>query len=121
MSYSVGQSDQRPWGTWEIVAVGPNYAVKRIIVRTGQRLSLQRHAHRSEQWVVVDGRAMVTNGVAGTARFLIGPGESTFIDRGNIHRIENAGRDDLVFIEVQHGARLDEDDIERIEDDYGRR
>jgi mannose-6-phosphate isomerase-like protein (cupin superfamily) len=116
-TYQPGERDERPWGAWEIVAVGPRYAVKRISVRPGQRLSLQRHAFRGEHWVVVDGAAVVTRG---TEMFEVLPGQNVVIGRGDIHRIENRGTDELVFIEVQHGERLDEDDIERIEDDYGR-
>jgi mannose-6-phosphate isomerase-like protein (cupin superfamily) len=115
--YVLGQRDERPWGAWEIVAVGPGYAVKRIVVRPGQRLSLQRHAFRAEHWVLVAGRARVTRG---TAMFPLSPGGHAAIAPGDAHRIENPGTEDLVFIEVQHGERLDEDDIERLQDDYGR-
>ena len=115
--YLVGQSDQRPWGTWEIVAVGSGYAVKRIVVKPGQRLSLQRHKFRGEHWVVVAGEGRVTR----DAEVLtIGSGEHVLIGRGAVHRIENPGAADLVFIEVQHGERLEESDIERLQDDYGR-
>ena len=115
--YLVGQHDQRPWGTWEIIAVGPHYAVKRIVVRPGQRLSLQRHRFRGEHWLVVAGEGRVTR----DAEMLnVGFGEHVAIGRGNVHRVENPGTEDLVFIEVQHGERLEESDIERIEDDYGR-
>ena len=116
--YTVGQRDQRPWGTWEIIAVGPNYAVKRIVVRTGQRLSLQRHAFRAEHWGIVSGLARVTRG---TELLPLSPGEHVAIARRDAHRIENTGIEDLVLIEVQHGERLDENDIERLQDDYGRR
>jgi mannose-1-phosphate guanylyltransferase/mannose-1-phosphate guanylyltransferase/mannose-6-phosphate isomerase len=116
--YRVGERDARPWGSWEIIAVGPGYAVKRIVVDPGQRLSLQRHTFRAEHWIVVGGTARVTRG---DQTFPVAAGENVVIARGDIHRIENAGGDELVFIEVQHGERLDEGDIERIEDDYGRR
>ena len=115
--YVIGQRDERPWGTWEIIAVGSNYAAKRIVVRPGQRLSLQRHVFRAEHWVVVGGLAQVT---LGTELLPLSPGEHVAIARGDAHRIENVGIDDLVLIEVQHGNRLDEDDIERLQDDYGR-
>jgi mannose-6-phosphate isomerase-like protein (cupin superfamily) len=116
--YAVGQRDERPWGTWEIIAVGPNYAVKRIVVRPGQRVSLQRHAFRAEHWAIVGGMARVTRG----AEIIpLSPGGHVAIGRGDAHRIENPGAEDLVFIEVQHGERLDENDIERLQDDYGRR
>ena len=115
--YLVGQRDERPWGTWEIMATSANYAVKRIVVKPGARLSLQRHAFRAEHWIVVGGTALVTRG---TETFPVASGEHAAIGLGDVHRIENPGSDELVFIEVQHGERLDENDIERIEDDYGR-
>lgn len=115
--YVAGQTDERPWGTWEVIAVGPHYAVKRIVVRPGQRLSLQRHALRSEHWVIVDGLARVT---LGTEVLSLSPGEHVAIGCGDTHRIENPGTAALVFIEVQHGERLDENDIERLQDEYGR-
>lgn len=116
--YVVGQRDERPWGVWEIIAIGDGYAVKRIVVRPGRRLSLQRHAFRAEHWIVVGGLARVTQG---KAIFCVSPGEHVAIGCGDAHRVENAGTEDLVFIEVQHGERLDEKDIERLQDDYGRR
>src|SRR5262249_17351424 len=108
---------ERPWGSWEIIAVGANYAVKRIVVRPRERLSLQRHAFRAEHWVIVCGLARVTRG---TEVFSIAVGGHVAIGRGDGHRIENGGTEDLVFIEVQHGEHLDEADIERLQDDYGR-
>jgi mannose-6-phosphate isomerase len=115
--YLVGERDERPWGSWEIIAASANYAVKRIMVKPGARLSLQRHAFRAEHWVVVGGMGLVTRG---TETFPVASGEHAAIGLGDVHRIENPGPDELVFIEVQHGERLDENDIERIEDDYGR-
>jgi mannose-6-phosphate isomerase-like protein (cupin superfamily) len=116
-TYQPGQRDSRPWGTWEILALGPGYAVKRIVVRPGTRLSLQRHRHRAEHWIVVGGTAAVTRG---RDTFPASAGENAVIGLGDVHRIANPGTVDLVFIEVQHGAHLDEADIERLEDDYGR-
>ena len=117
-TYMAGVRDERPWGSWEIVATGPNYAVKRIVVRPGQRISLQRHVVRAEHWVIVGGVARVTRD---TTIFPLSFGEHVAIGRGDVHRIENPGTEDLVFIEVQHGEHVDESDIERLEDDYGRR
>jgi mannose-6-phosphate isomerase-like protein (cupin superfamily) len=116
-TYQPGQRDSRPWGTWEILALGPDYAVKRIVVKPGARLSLQRHRHRAEHWIVVGGTASVTRG---RDTFPVSAGENTVIGLGDVHRIANPGTADLVFIEVQHGVHLDEADIERLEDDYGR-
>ena len=115
--YAGGQQDNRPWGRWTVLEAGPGYVVKRIEVTPGHRLSLQRHRHRAEQWIVVQGRARVTRG---DARFDLGAGESAAIARGDIHRVENQGPALLVFIEVQTGAVLSEEDIERLEDAYGR-
>ena len=115
--YEVGQRDERPWGSWEVVSVGPGYAVKRIVVLPGRRLSLQRHRFRAEHWTIVGGTALVTRG---EATFAVGAGEHVAIGRGDVHRIANEGPEDVVFIEVQHGERLDENDIERLQDDYGR-
>jgi mannose-1-phosphate guanylyltransferase/mannose-6-phosphate isomerase len=115
--YEAGQSDRRPWGEWAVIDAGPGFCVKRIRVVPGGILSLQRHQHRAEEWTIVAGTARVTRN---TDRFDLEAGESIGISRGDIHRIANPGSDDLVFIEVQTGAELREDDIERLEDSYGR-
>jgi mannose-6-phosphate isomerase-like protein (cupin superfamily) len=91
--------------------------VKRIVVGPARRLSLQRHAFRAEHWIIVAGAARVTRG---TETVSLAAGEHVAIGRGEAHRIENPGAEDLVFIEVRHGERLDEFDIERPQDDYGR-
>ncbi len=116
-AYAVGQRDDRPWGHWQVLAVGPQYAVKRILVRPGSRLSLQRHAHRAEHWIIVAGSGTVT---VRDQSFPVIAGEHVMIGSGDAHRIANPGPDDLLFIEVQHGQHLDEGDIERLQDDYGR-
>jgi mannose-6-phosphate isomerase-like protein (cupin superfamily) len=115
--YAAGQRDLRPWGDWEVLDAGPGYAVKRIRVSPGGRLSLQKHQHRAEHWVVVAGVARVTVGADVRA---LAAGQSVDIDIGAVHRIENAGAETVVIIELQRGAVLREDDIERIEDVYGR-
>jgi mannose-1-phosphate guanylyltransferase/mannose-6-phosphate isomerase len=115
--YTVGQRDTRPWGDWMVIDAGAGFVVKRITVRPGQRLSLQRHQHRDEHWVVVQGAATVTRDAE---TFALGAGQITRIGRGQAHRVANAGTVDLVFIEVQTGVTLSEDDIERLDDDYGR-
>jgi mannose-6-phosphate isomerase-like protein (cupin superfamily) len=116
-TYTAGQRDDRPWGHWEILAVGHHYAVKRILVLPCARLSLQRHAHRAEHWIVIAGHGMVTRG---DRVFRFAAGEHVVIGLGDAHRIENPGTEDLLFIEVQYGKHLDESDIERLQDDYGR-
>jgi mannose-6-phosphate isomerase-like protein (cupin superfamily) len=115
--YTTGDSDRRPWGLWTVIDAGPGYAVKRIEVIPGSRLSLQRHRHRSERWVVVSGTAQVT---LDDAVFAAHAGDTVHIDAGQVHRVENHGTADVVFIEVQTGVDLREDDIERLEDVYGR-
>lgn len=108
---------QRPWGAYTVLEEGINFKIKRIVVKSEQRLSLQLHHHRSEHWIVVSGMAKVTNG---TNTFFVSPNQSTFIPAGMQHRLENPGVLDLVMIEVQSGAYLGEDDIVRFDDQYGR-
>ena len=107
----------RPWGWYEILARGPRYQVKRLVVRPGGRLSLQSHLHRAEHWVVVAGAARVTLG--GEVR-LLGENESVYVPAGVVHRLENPGKLDVELIEVQSGGYLGEDDITRYEDAYAR-
>lgn len=107
----------RPWGSYESVAGGERFQVKRIVVKPGQKLSLQMHYHRAEHWIVVKGTARVT---CGDREFLLGENESTYIPLGHTHRLENPGIVPLELIEVQSGSYLGEDDIVRFEDVYGR-
>lgn len=107
----------RPWGYYDSIDSGDGFHVKRICVRPGQKISLQKHNHRSEHWVVVSGTAKITRG---SKIFNLEKNESTFISKGEVHRLENQGEDDLEIIEVQTGDYLGEDDIIRLEDDYQR-
>ena len=107
----------RPWGHYEGIDQGDGYQVKRLVVDAGKRISLQRHQHRSEHWVVVRGSARVT---LETTTFDLATNESTYIAAGAIHRLENPGFQPLEVIEVQTGTYLGEDDIERFEDDFNR-
>ena len=107
----------RPWGSFDAVDQGAGFKVKRIIVDPGKKLSLQRHRHRAEHWVVVRGRAEVT--VAGDV-FVLDINQSTYIPPGTVHRLANVHDEPLEIIEVQTGDYLGEDDIERLEDDYHR-
>jgi len=107
----------RPWGSYQSVDSGERHQVKRIIVKPGQRLSLQKHYHRSEHWIVVRGAARVT--VNDDVK-IIHENESVYIPIGAVHRLENPGKILLELIEVQTGSYLGEDDIIRIEDDYRR-
>jgi len=107
----------RPWGTYTILDESNGYKVKRIVVKPGKRLSLQKHYHRSEHWIVVSGTATVTRG---TDEFLVRANESTYIPMGELHRLENVGKIPLVMIEAQVGEYVGEDDIVRISDDFKR-
>ena len=109
--------DRRPWGSFTVLDEGEGYKVKRIEVLAGKRLSYQRHARRAEHWMVVAGTARVT---LDGGDIVVGCGETVDIPVGAAHRIENAGADTLVFIEIQRGDYLGEDDITRLEDDFGR-
>ncbi len=111
------QRDERPWGDYEVVDQGRGYLVKRITVRSGQRISYQRHQSRAEHWFVVSGSGVAT--VDGEER-PVSQGSVVDIDVAAAHRIASDVGADLTFIEVQTGEYLGEDDIERLEDDYGR-
>lgn len=107
----------RPWGSYETLDEGPRFQIKRIVVSPGERLSLQKHFHRSEHWVVVHGTAEVT---VGDTVSLLQENQSTYIPAGTTHRLGNPGKVPLELIEVQCGPYLGEDDIVRLEDEYGR-
>ena len=109
--------DERPWGSFTVLDEGDGFKVKRIEVLAGKRLSYQKHARRAEHWFVVSGTAKVTlNGEEITKA----AGEAIDIPIGAAHRVENPGAETMVFIEVQQGDYLGEDDIVRLEDDFGR-
>lgn len=107
----------RPWGTYTVLEDTPGYKIKRIVVKPGKRLSLQKHYHRSEHWIVVSGTAVVT---VGDKEILVRPNESTYIPMGTAHRLENPGKIDLILIEAQAGEYTGEDDIVRLQDDFKR-
>ena len=109
--------EERPWGWYDVIDHGDRYKVKSIEVNTGQSLSLQRHFHRSEHWVVVEGAALIE--VEGKET-LVFENQSTYIPCNSKHRLSNAGKIPLRIIEVQSGSYLEEDDIERFDDNYGR-
>ena len=108
---------QRPWGSFQAMDSGERYQVKHITVKPGGRLSLQRHHHRAEHWIVVKGTARVT---LEERSFLVSENQSTYIPIGALHRLENTGKIPLELIEVQSGSYLGEDDIERLDDVYAR-
>ena len=109
--------DRRPWGTFTVLDEGAGYKVKRIEVLPGKRLSYQRHARRAEHWMVVAGTGRVT---LDGREITVHTDETIDVPVGTAHRIENPGADTLVFIEIQRGDYLGEDDITRLEDDFGR-
>jgi len=111
------QAQHRPWGYYLILADEPDHKVKRIVVNSGKRLSLQKHSRRAEHWYVVAGNAIVT---LDEQQIPLRPGQAVDIPREAAHRVENPGKTELVFIEVQTGAYFGEDDIVRLEDDFGR-
>lgn len=107
----------RPWGNYESIDNAERFQVKRITVKPGEQLSLQKHHHRAEHWIVVNGTAVVT---CDDKEFLLSENQSTYIPIGAVHRLENPGKIPLELIEVQSGTYLGEDDIERYDDRYGR-
>jgi mannose-6-phosphate isomerase len=117
MMSTVLEEDHRPWGYYQVYADEPDHKVKRIVVYPGKRLSLQRHQRRMEHWYVLEGEAVVTRG---DEELHLKEGESVNIPRGAVHRVRNPGTKDMAFIEVQTGDYFGEDDIERLEDDFGR-
>ena len=108
---------QRPWGRYEILQVSDSYKVKTIWVDPGKRFSLQRHKSRSEHWLIVQGTGLMT---LNDNEFEMGPGDSIDIEIGDTHRLANIGEESLIFVEVQTGTYFGEDDIERLQDDFGR-
>jgi mannose-6-phosphate isomerase len=109
--------EHRPWGYYTILTDETDHKVKRIVIFPGKRLSLQRHLRRQEHWYVISGEIIAR---AGEETFLLKAGESIDIPLGALHRMENQGLSEAALIEVQRGDYFGEDDIERLEDDYGR-
>ena len=117
VTYQVGEKGNRPWGIWEVLAVGEGYIVKRITVNPHQKLSLQSHEYRSEHWVIACGHGTVTL----DDKTIEAPQDThIYIRQRQKHRMENRTDTPMVFIEVQTGDTLDENDITRYEDVYGR-
>jgi mannose-6-phosphate isomerase len=112
-----GNENRRPWGYYVVLSDSDDHKVKRIVVSPGKRLSLQRHFKRSEHWHLVKGAGVVTRN---RESLQVKEGDSLDIPIGAMHRIQHLGQTDLVFIEIQRGTYFGEDDIERIEDDFGR-
>lgn len=117
MRVSELEHDERPWGSYTVLADEDDHKVKRIVVKPGQRLSYQLHHKRAEHWFVVRGEGVVT---LDDQAVPVRAGAAVDIPIGSSHRISNTGADELVFVEVQHGSYFGEDDIVRLDDDYGR-
>ncbi|MBE6453064.1 MAG: cupin domain-containing protein [Alphaproteobacteria bacterium] len=115
--YKRGDKDTRPWGTWEVLESGANFCVKKIVVNPNQKLSLQLHHFRNEHWIIVKGEALIT---LEEHELFKNAGENVFIPANTKHRIQNNSSSSIEFIEVQTGDNLDENDIIRFEDIYGR-
>ncbi len=115
--YREAERGRRPWGIWDVLAIGRGYVVKRLVIRPGQRISLQYHRRRSENWIIADGKARVQ---VGDSVSIMQAGASVHVPRRAVHRLSNAGRTPLMIIEVQRGTLLDEKDIVRLADDHGR-
>jgi mannose-1-phosphate guanylyltransferase len=114
---------ERPWGAYYVMEDKPNFKVKKLVVKPGQRLSLQSHIHRSEHWTVVSGTATVEVRNSSNPNDWVKnlhANQYAFIKAGELHRLSNTGKIDCVLIEVQCGEYTGEDDIERFEDDYNR-
>ena len=116
-NYKRGDKDSRPWGTWEVLDAGDNFCVKKITVTPGNILSLQSHNHRAEHWTIVEGEAVVT---LGDGKLIKKADESVYIPVTTKHRIQNDTHENMVCIDIQTGDNLDENDIIRYEDSYGR-
>jgi mannose-6-phosphate isomerase len=116
-SKEITETGLRPWGSYTVLEEGRGYKIKRIEVKSGHRLSLQMHHHRSEHWIVVSGTAKVT---CAEKEILLTSNQSTYVPPCTRHRLENVGVIPLILIEVQNGEYLGEDDIVRFQDDYSR-
>jgi len=118
INYKKGDSDTRPWGIWEVLETGAHFCVKKITVNPGAILSLQLHNYRQEHWIIVEGNALIT---LNDDKLYRKTDDSVYIPVQTKHRIQNVSSDKpLIFIEVQTGETLDEEDIIRFEDNYGR-
>ena len=108
----------KPWGSYQVIEIGPNYLIKRILVKSGGILSLQSHEYRSEHWIIVNGTAEVT---INKDILYLKSNENVFIPKKSLHRLANKDQEDLIIIEIWFGQILDEDDITRYEDIYNRK
>ncbi len=110
-------TEYRPWGSFHIIAKGKGYQIKEINIKPGKKQSLQRHKNRSEYWQIINGIGMV---YLEDSKFKLEKNDNIFIPQGDLHRLENIGNNLLTLVEIQIGEKISEDDIERLEDDFGR-
>lgn len=116
-TYSIGDSDTRPWGRWVVLDKAPQLVVKKLTVEPGKRISLQRHRFRTERWLVTQGEVAVQKG---EECMTLRAGEGIMIPQNCPHRLSNESAEPICVLEIQFGDLLSEDDIERLEDDFGR-
>ena len=113
----LAEKEYRPWGSFQIIAKGQGYQIKEITINPGKKQSLQRHKRRSEYWQIIDGSGMV---YLEDSKCKLEKNDNIFIPQGDLHRLENIGENLLTLVEIQIGEKISEDDIERLEDDFGR-
>ena len=113
----LAELEERPWGSFQIIARGSGYQIKEINIKPGKKQSLQRHKNRSEYWQIISGVGLV---YLEDSKFKLEVNDNIFIPKGDLHRLENIGMDDLILVEIQIGESISEEDIERLEDDFGR-
>ena len=118
IAYKIGDTDTRPWGRWVVLDMTPQLVVKKLGVEPGKRISLQRHRYRSERWIVMQGEAVVQRG---EEQVRLAPGDGVLIPQNVRHRLTNESDQEVMLLEIQFGELLSEDDIERFDDDYGRK
>ncbi len=116
-TYSIGDADIRPWGRWIVLDLTPHLVVKKLFVAPGKRMSLQLHQFRSERWIMMQGEALVKKN---EEELILRPGDGVLIPQNTPHRLSNESDQEVQLLEIQFGDLLSEDDIERLEDDYGR-
>jgi len=118
MKNSLNKIVSRPWGNFKTIHIGDNFTVKILTIHPNSQISLQYHNNRSEHWIITKGIANITKG---DQNFILNENEVTFIEKEEIHRIENKEKYDLVIVEVQTGEKISENDIVRLDDIYGRK
>ncbi len=116
-AYKIGDADTRPWGRWVVLDLTPHLVVKKLSLAPGKRISLQFHKYRSERWIMMQGEAVAQKN---DEKIIMKPGDGVLIPKNTLHRLSNESDREALLLEIQYGDLLSEDDIERLEDDYGR-